>query len=195
MHSLLTKAVVAALLFLEACECSLRFSTSHIFNGLEKLRKRQDASSFQENVCFDVRQLVAYKAQFTAFIDKDNDGRATFHEIKSYLKKYDPDVTDERVKAFLERRDSNGDGDVDFIPDYISEISAPNYSVSMAKEWFQLEDTNHDGYVSRDELVNIAQNIGMSPQEALQTAQGYYMIADTNRDSRLNWKEYVTLFT
>lgn len=50
MHSLLTKAVVAALLFLEACECSLRFSTSHIFNGLEKLRKRQDASSFQENV-------------------------------------------------------------------------------------------------------------------------------------------------
>lgn len=81
-----------------------------------------------------------------------------------------------------------GDGDVDFIPDYVSEISAPNYSVSMAKEWFQLEDTNHDRYVSRDELVNIAQNIGMSPQEALQTAQGYYMIADMNGDNRLNWK-------
>ena len=58
----------------------------------------------------------------------------------------------------------------------------------MAKEWFQLEDTNHDGYVSRDELVNIAQNIGMSHQEALQTAQGYYMIADTNRDNSLSWK-------
>jgi Ca2+-binding EF-hand superfamily protein len=52
--------------------------------------------------------ITAYKAQFTAFIDKNNDGRATFHEIKSYLKKYDHDVTDERVKAFLERRDSNG---------------------------------------------------------------------------------------
>ena len=52
--------------------------------------------------------ITAYKAQFTAFIDKNNDGRATFHEIKSYLKKYDHDVTDERVKAFLDRRDSNG---------------------------------------------------------------------------------------
>ena len=52
--------------------------------------------------------ITAYKAQFTAFIDKNNDGRATFHEIKNYLKKYDHEVTDERVKAFLERRDSNG---------------------------------------------------------------------------------------
>lgn len=57
----------------------------------------------------------------------------------------------------------------------------------MAKEWFELEDSNHDGYVSRDELVNIAQNIGMSPREALETAEGYYMIADVDGDHRLTW--------
>lgn len=80
------------------------------------------------------------------------------------------------------------DGTVDFIPDYLSEISAPNYSVTMAKEWFELEDTNNDGYVSRDELVKIALNIGMSAREAIQTADGYYMIADANGDQKLNWK-------
>lgn len=192
---MIPRAIITAILLVKACECNLRFSANHIFNGLEKLRKRQDDSSFKQNVCFDVRQLEAFKAQFTAFIDKDNDGRASFDEIKNYLQKYDPDVTDKRVQDFLMRRDSNGDGDVDFIPDYLAEISSPNYSVSMAQEWFNLEDTNHDGFVSLKELVNIAENIGMSPGEALETAQGYYMIADVDGDQRLNWKEYITLFT
>ncbi|XP_052105427.1 calmodulin-like [Mytilus californianus] len=195
MPSIFITAALTTVLLMKAFECSLHFGTSHIFRGLEKLKKRQDASSFEQHVCFDVRQLVAFKAQFTAFIDKDNDGRASFKEIKSYLQKYDPDVTEKRVQDFVVRRDTNGDGDVDFIPDYLSEISAPNYSASMAKEWFELEDSNHDGYVSRDELVNIAQNIGMSPREALETAEGYYMIADVNGDHRLTWNEYVTLFT
>jgi hypothetical protein len=61
MHSLLTKTVVAALLFIEACECSLQYSTNHIFNGLEKLRKRQDGRSFQENVS---RNRLYYLVQY-----------------------------------------------------------------------------------------------------------------------------------
>lgn len=52
--------------------------------------------------------FAAFKAQFTAFIDKDNDGRASFKEIKSYLQKYDAAVTDKRVQDFVVRRDTNG---------------------------------------------------------------------------------------
>ncbi|KAJ8310427.1 hypothetical protein KUTeg_012292 [Tegillarca granosa] len=85
-----------------------------------------------------------------------------------------------------------GNGEVDFIPDYLMEVSSPHYSTTVAREWFDLEDTNHDGYVSRDELIKIAENIGMSREEAEQTADGYYMIVDDG-DQKLDWKVKATL--
>lgn len=81
-----------------------------------------------------------------------------------------------------------GDGSVDFIPDYLMEVSSPDYGINTAREWFDLEDTNGDGFVTRDELIKIATNVGMSREEAEQTAIGYYMSADQNGDGKLSWK-------
>ena len=81
-----------------------------------------------------------------------------------------------------------GDGSVDFIPDYLMEVSSPDYGTNTAREWFDLEDTNGDGFVTRDELIKIATNVGMSREEAEQTAIGYYMSADQNGDGKLSWK-------
>lgn len=81
-----------------------------------------------------------------------------------------------------------GDGSVDFIPDYLIEVSSPDFDINTAREWFELEDTNGDGYVSRDELIDIALKVGMSQQEAEQTAIGYYMSADKNGDAKLSWE-------
>ena len=77
---------------------------------------------------------------------------------------------------------------MDFIPDYLMEVSSPNYGTMAAREWFDLEDTNGDGFVSRDELIKIATNVGMPKEEAEQTAVGYYMSADQNGDGKLSWE-------
>ena len=78
------------------------------------------------------------------------------------------------------------------------EVSSPDYGTNAAREWFDLEDTNGDGYVSRDELIKIATNVGMSQEEAEQTAIGYYMSADQNGDGKLSWEGkhslYINLF-
>ncbi|XP_033760536.1 calmodulin-like [Pecten maximus] len=172
-----------------------------VLKGLEKLRKRQQhdpepASVFPSvnQICFGLDQLEAYKDQFSTFIDHNNDGKASFDEIKHYLQKYNNKVTDDQVRSFLLRRDTNGDGEVDFIPDYLTEMATPNYSATTAREWFDLEDADQDGYVTKDELIAIARNIGMSPEKAEETANGYYMGADTNGDRQLDWKEYSSLF-
>lgn len=68
------------------------------------------------------------------------------------------------------------------------EVSSPNFDLNTAKEWFNLEDTNGDGYVSRDELINIAIRVGMPPEEAKRTAMGYYMSADQDGDGQLSWE-------
>lgn len=77
---------------------------------------------------------------------------------------------------------------IDFVPDYVAEVLSPTYSLNKAKEWFQLEDSNRDGLVSRDELLTIAMNIGMTPKQAAETVDLFYMTGDVNGDGKLNWK-------
>ena len=70
----------------------------------------------------------------------------------------------------------------------MTEVLSPSYGRNKAKEWFQLEDSNRDGVVSRSELIAIATNIGMSPKEAAETVDLFYMAGDLDGDGRLNWK-------
>ncbi|KAK3585616.1 hypothetical protein CHS0354_004527 [Potamilus streckersoni] len=160
-----------------------------------EFKRSTEESNSDNEPCFSVSHLKALKEQFQNYIDKDHDGKASFDEMYAYLLKYSPSVTKETVEEFLAKRDKDGDGSVDFIPDYLLEISAPDYDTATAMEWFQLEDLNNDGFVSKDELIKIAMNVGMPRQEAEQTAMGYYMSADQNGDSRLSWEEYLPLYT
>lgn len=148
----------------------------------------------QQEMCFTIPHLQSLKEQFTTYIDKNGDSRASNDEIMEYLQKYNPDTKPDQVDNFIARRDHDGDGFVDFIPDYLMEVSSPDYDQNAAKEWFELEDTDSDGYVSRDELVGIAMKIGMPLEEAERTAASYYMSADRNKDGRLSWEEYKQLF-
>ena len=83
---------------------------------------------------------------------------------------------------------ATGDGSVDFIPDYLMEVSDPDFDLNTAKEWFTLEDTNGDGHVSAKELIEIALKVGMPRSEAENTVAGYYMSADRNGDEQLSWE-------
>lgn len=155
----------------------------------------EQGHELENEVYFTVPQLQALKEQFRNYIDKNGDEKASFQEVYEYLQKYNPDISIKKVKDFMKRRDINGDGSVDFVPDYLLEVSSPDYAKNTAREWFELEDTNGDGLVSRDELIKIAVNVGMPREEAEQTAVGYYMSADRNGDGKLTWKEYSRLYS
>ena len=51
----------------------------------------------------------ALKEQFRNYVDKNGDEKASFKEVYEYLRKYNPDVTADKVKAFMARRDINGE--------------------------------------------------------------------------------------
>ncbi|XP_064615477.1 uncharacterized protein LOC135479532 [Liolophura sinensis] len=139
-------------------------------------------------------RLMALKKRFQMFLDPNDDCKATFDEAKSFLQKYSPDVSEAKIRKFMERRDTNGDGVLEFVPEYIVHMSLPDYTIEGATEWFDLEDSNHDGVVSRAELLRIAQNVGLGEEEAAQTVDGYYMDADMNGDNVLDWEEYKKLY-
>lgn len=42
------------------------------------------------------------------FLDPNDDCKATFDEAKAFLQKYSEDVSEAKVRKFMERRDTNG---------------------------------------------------------------------------------------
>lgn len=81
-----------------------------------------------------------------------------------------------------------GDSVIDFIPEYVLDISSPDMSPEAAREWFMLEDRNGDSYVAKSELLTIAENLGMSPDQAEDSVSSYYMSADANKDEQLSFQ-------
>ncbi|BFZ06566.1 hypothetical protein BsWGS_09605 [Bradybaena similaris] len=148
----------------------------------------------EESPCVTIPFLSELKNRFVSSLDHNNDGIATFHEVKEYMRKFKPNVKDDAVRSFISRRDTNGNGAIDFVPEYVHDMSASDYSMSAALEWFHLHDTNDDGFVTESELMNASEALGMTPEQALETVQGYYMAADVNGDGKLSFDEFKTLY-
>ncbi|XP_046560803.1 calmodulin-like protein 7 [Haliotis rubra] len=144
--------------------------------------------------CVSVEYLTVLKHRFETQIDRNNDGRATFEEMRRHLQDYNPNVRDATVADFIGRRDDNGDGIIDFVPEYVKNVITPDYSEENAKEWFNLDNTNGDDFVTRDELMTIARHIGTPEEQADAQVSGYYLSNDKNGDDKLDWDEYKVIY-
>ncbi|XP_046374553.1 calmodulin-like protein 7 [Haliotis rufescens] len=144
--------------------------------------------------CVSVEYLTVLKDRFATQIDRNNDGRATFEEMRRHLQDYNPNVRDAAVAGFIARRDENGDGVIDFVPEYVKNVITPDYSVENAREWFNLDNTNGDEFVTRDELMSIARHIGTPEEQAAAQVSGYYLSNDKNGDDKLDWDEYKVIY-
>ncbi|XP_076435649.1 neo-calmodulin-like [Babylonia areolata] len=157
-------------------------------------RSRRHAFPGSGMPCLTVSFLTELKSRFNDRIDPNDDGKATASEVRQYLSKFNPQVSDEQVQSFIRKRDLNGNGIIEFVPEYIMDILSPDLTSDSAEEWFQLEDTDDDGFVSREELMSIAQRLGMSDEQAEESVASYYMSVDEDGDDRLSFDEYRVLY-
>nr|UTK45794.1 calmodulin-like protein [Crepidula fornicata] len=157
-------------------------------------RTRRGAFPASGMPCLTVPFLTDMKGRFADRIDPDDNGKASRGEIRQYLRHFNPEVREQQVTAFIQRRDLNGDGVINFIPEYVMDIATPDMTPEAAREWFDLEDTNRDGYVTRAELMTIAQQLGMTSQQADASVSSYYMSVDRDGDDRLDFDEYKVLY-
>lgn len=156
-------------------------------NFLQRHARSFDPSDI---ACVSIPKLVADQNEFRSMVDHNADGKATPMEVKHFFQSF-KDVTDDTVTAFIARRDLNGNGVLDFVPDYVQSLSSGENTLDNAKEWFYLQDTNDDGFVSSDEVHNVAENLGVPPENF----QSYYMAFDNNNDGKLSFDEFKLIYT
>ncbi|XP_059142072.1 uncharacterized protein LOC131929742 [Physella acuta] len=144
--------------------------------------------------CVSIPHLTQMKERFVRWLDHNNDGVSTFDEVKNFIRRFKPDVRDETVAAYIRRRDTNGNGVIDFVPEYVHEMTASESTLDSAKEEFQFLDSNDDGLVTEKEIVRMSEALDQSPEEALQTAQLRYMPADVDKDGKLSFDEFKAVY-
>ncbi|CAG5130357.1 unnamed protein product, partial [Candidula unifasciata] len=166
---------------------SSRGERKHVRSDLSSILVRHARSFPDEEPCLTITFLTELKKRFVNSLDHNNDGTATFSEVKEYLQKFKPNVKDDAVSRFISRRDMNGNGAIDFVPEYVREMAGNDYTMAAAAEWYHLHDTNDDNIVTEKELINASKALGLTPQQAEEAVQGYYMAADENGDGKLSF--------
>ncbi|KAK3698155.1 hypothetical protein RRG08_021666 [Elysia crispata] len=134
--------------------------------------------------CVSIPRLEEMQHMFRNMVDHNADGKATPQEVRNFFQTF-KNVTDDTVAAFIARKDTNKNGVLDFVPDYVQSLNQDN-SLEEAREWFFLLDTDDDSFITREELLNVAQKLGMSAEDA----DMYYMSVDNNNDGKLSFDEY-----
>ncbi|BFZ00428.1 hypothetical protein BsWGS_03467 [Bradybaena similaris] len=155
---------------------------------------RRPRSVDEEVPCVPISYLTVLKGRFIRWLDNNNDGTSTFDEVKDYLRRFKPNVNDVVVENFIRRRDLDGSGNIDLVPEYVQDMTTTDNSLEGATELFQLQDTNEDGFVEEQEIVQVGKALGATEQEAQETTHGYYMVADANKDGKLSFDEFKTLY-
>ena len=81
----------------------------------------------------------------------------------------------------------SGNGVIEFIPEYVTNMVTRDMSQEAAVEMFELDDTDHNGRISRDELLGIARRLGVPEQEATDQIERYYMSLDSDNNGSLEF--------
>ncbi|GAB1611187.1 uncharacterized protein LOC115231102 [Argonauta hians] len=168
----------------------LPYSVQHLTKANSK---RSDSGSnipYKEDVpCFGLHMLEGLQERFHRFFDANRDGKATKKEVAAYLRKFDPKISQSFVDEFVEVRDINLNGVIDLIPDYIMTMSEHETRLYILRDWFQLEDTNNDDIITKEDIEKIGVRLGLSDRE-IRDSLSYYALADENGDGKVTWTEY-----
>ncbi|CAL0319937.1 unnamed protein product [Lupinus luteus] len=138
-----------------------------------------------------VEEVEIIKDIFT-LMDTDNDGRVTFEELKSGLRKVGTELAEPEIKMLMEVADVDGDGVLDYgefvaVTLHLQKIENDEH-IHKAFKFF---DKDGSGYIELDEL-----------QDALTVESGETDVdvlidimrdVDTDKDGRISYEEFVAM--
>ncbi|KAJ8550203.1 hypothetical protein K7X08_033910 [Anisodus acutangulus] len=161
-----------------------RMKQFRAMNKLKKLALKVIAENLSEE------EIKGLKAMF-ANMDTDNSGTITYEELKSGLARLGSKLSEAEVKQLMEAADVDGNGTID----YIEFVTATMHRHRLERDdhlfkAFQYFDTDHSGFITRDELESAMKEYGMGDEA---TIKEIIAEVDTDHDGRINYEEFCAM--
>jgi len=142
---------------------------------------------------YSIEQLNDFREVFNLF-DKDKDGRLSVEELTKVFKTLGVVTTgDEKIKQMIEHVDTDKSGAVEF-EEFLNVMQqqpkTPRDDARLLAA-FKIYDKNADGYITKQELQSVMEQCG----EKLTDKEAQTMIdqADTDKDGRVNYREFINM--
>ncbi|KDO31983.1 CAMK protein kinase [Saprolegnia parasitica CBS 223.65] len=137
-----------------------------------------------------------YMEVFLVF-DKDGNGFVSRSELGAALQSLGQRLTEREIDAIMGMADVDGDGGISF-DEFVSMMNSSLFKWGAVDETdmhvaFEIFDTNHDGFISADELAYVVSLFGnatpMSEAEVLDLMRAI----DANGDGKIDYTEFAAL--
>jgi len=137
-------------------------------------------------------QLNEMRDAFNVF-DKDKGGTISIDELHNVLDSLSHKATNEEIQAMISQVDVNNDGEISFdeFVQMMTHIDVP-FDEEM-RQAFDVFDKDGDGYISREELRSILEQL----QQTITEEEFNDMMeeADKDGDGRIDYDEFVKMMS
>jgi len=148
--------------------------------------------SEKHEVHFTEEQLNEMRDAFNVF-DKDKGGTISIDELHNVLDSLSHKATNEEIQAMISQVDVNNDGEISFdeFVQMMTHIDVP-FDEEM-RQAFDVFDKDGDGYISREELRSILEQL----QQTITEEEFNDMMeeADKDGDGRIDYDEFVKMMS
>ena len=134
-------------------------------------------------------KIAELRGIFETF-DEDGSGSITAQEFQYALTKMNVYLPKETVREMIWEYDTDGDCNLDF-DEFLKLISRLDPRVGQEIEInkaFKLFDKNHDGFISRTEIVDALTHFGITASE--EDIEMLFSITDDNEDGKISHSEF-----
>tara|TARA_Y100000816_G_C25761033_1_gene399793 strand:+ start:94 stop:549 length:456 start_codon:yes stop_codon:yes gene_type:complete len=137
--------------------------------------------------------------QAFSFLDKDNDGTITIHELRNVLISIDDSYTEDTIQYIMKSIDLDQSGFIDleefieFIRMHESSIANNQKNTNVTDEdllsTFNIFDVDGDGFITKDELENIIIKLSLDYIDPFEI-NSMMQMADENGDGQISFDEF-----
>ncbi|RCV36700.1 hypothetical protein SEVIR_8G003000v4 [Setaria viridis] len=137
------------------------------------------------------QQIEEFREAFSLF-DKDGDGTITSKELGTVMRSLGQSPSEEELQDMVKEVDADGSGAIDF-QEFLTLLARQMREANGAdedelREAFRVFDQDQNGFISRDELGHVLQNLGerLSDDELAEMLRE----ADVDGDGQINYTEF-----
>ncbi|KAK3139255.1 hypothetical protein QOZ80_5AG0380290 [Eleusine coracana subsp. coracana] len=134
-------------------------------------------------------QIEEFREAFSLF-DKDGDGTITSKEFGTVMRSLGQSPTEAELQEMVAEVDADGSGAIDF-HEFLVLLARKMRDAGAddeLREAFHVFDQDQNGYISRDELRHVLENLGekLSDEELVEMLRE----ADVDGDGQINYNEF-----